>query len=82
MVMSYMVRFRKAEDVTADYISIAVPGDTTTAVLPHLIPLTAYEVNVFAQYEKGDSFALSGEETTLDGKRDSVGRYLRHQIPK
>uniref|UniRef100_A0AAQ4P830 Collagen type XII alpha 1 chain n=1 Tax=Gasterosteus aculeatus aculeatus TaxID=481459 RepID=A0AAQ4P830_GASAC len=68
MVMSYMVRFRKAEDVTADYISIAVPGDTTTAVLPHLIPLTAYEVNVFAQYEKGDSFALSGEETTLDEK--------------
>ncbi|KAM8917084.1 collagen alpha-1(XII) chain isoform 2-T2 [Spinachia spinachia] len=67
-VMSYMVRFRKAEDVTADYISIAVPGDTTTAVLPHLIPLTAYEVNVFAQYEKGDSFALSGEETTLDEK--------------
>ncbi|KAL6105800.1 col12a1 [Pungitius sinensis] len=67
-VLSYMVRFRKAEDVTADYISIAVPGDTTTAVLPHLIPLTAYEVNVFAQYEKGDSFALSGEETTLDEK--------------
>ncbi|TMS21360.1 Collagen alpha-1(XII) chain [Larimichthys crocea] len=65
-VMSYLVRFRKAEDVTGDYISLAVPGDTTTAVLPHLYPLTAYEVNVFAQYEKGDSFPLTGEETTLE----------------
>lgn len=67
--MSYLVRFRKAEDITGDYISLAVPGDTTTAVLPHLFPLTAYEVNVFAQYEKGDSFPLTGEETTLEGKR-------------
>lgn len=68
--MSYLVRFRKAEDFTGDYISLAVPYDTTTAVLPHLFPLTAYEVNVFAQYEKGDSFPLTGEETTLEGKRD------------
>lgn len=68
-VMSYLVRFRKAEDVTGDYISLAVNGDTTTAVLPHLVPVTTYEVNVFAQYEKGDSFPLSGEETTLEGKR-------------
>ncbi|XP_010777233.1 collagen alpha-1(XII) chain isoform X2 [Notothenia coriiceps] len=66
VVMSYLVRFRKAEDITGDYISMAVPGDTTTAVLPHLFPLTAYEVNVFAQYEKGDSFPLTGEETTLE----------------
>uniref|UniRef100_A0A8D0AFB1 Collagen type XII alpha 1 chain n=1 Tax=Sander lucioperca TaxID=283035 RepID=A0A8D0AFB1_SANLU len=65
-VMSYLVRFRKAEDVTGDYISMAVPGDTTTVVLPHLFPLTAYEVNVFAQYDKGDSFPLTGEETTLE----------------
>ncbi|XP_036927761.1 collagen alpha-1(XII) chain isoform X2 [Acanthopagrus latus] len=65
-VMSYLVRFRKAEDITGDYISLAVPGDTTTAVLPHLSPLTAYEVNVFAQYSKGDSFPLTGEETTLE----------------
>lgn len=69
-VMSYLVRFRKAEDVTGDYISLAVPGDTTTAVLPHLTPVTTYEVNVFAQYEKGDSFPLTGEETTLEGKTD------------
>ncbi|KAM3870859.1 collagen alpha-1(XII) chain-like [Diretmus argenteus] len=65
-VLSYLVRFRKAEDVTGDYISLAVPADTTTAVLPHLFPLTTYEVNVFAQYDKGDSFPLTGEETTLE----------------
>ncbi len=72
-VMSYLLRFRKAEDVTGDYISLALSGDTTTAVLPHLTPLTAYEVNVFAQYEKGDSFPLTGEETTLEGKGDFPG---------
>ncbi|XP_069574960.1 collagen alpha-1(XII) chain isoform X2 [Brachyistius frenatus] len=65
-VMSYLVRFRKAEDITGDYISMAVPADTTTAVLPGLYPLTAYEVNVFAQYDRGDSFPLTGEETTLE----------------
>uniref|UniRef100_A0AAQ5ZQY6 Collagen alpha-1(XII) chain n=1 Tax=Amphiprion ocellaris TaxID=80972 RepID=A0AAQ5ZQY6_AMPOC len=65
-VLSYLVRFRKAEDITGDYISLAVAGDTTTAVLPHLFPLTTYEVNVFAQYDKGDSFPLTGEETTLE----------------
>ncbi|XP_056282175.1 collagen alpha-1(XII) chain isoform X2 [Pseudoliparis swirei] len=67
-VMGYLVRFRKAEDVTGDYISMAVPGDSNTVILPHLFPITAYEVNVFAQYDKGDSFALSGEEITLDEK--------------
>lgn len=65
--MSYLVRFRKAEDITGDYITLAVPGDTNSVVLPHLFPLTAYEVNVFAQYEKGDSFPLTGEETTIEG---------------
>lgn len=65
--MSYLVRYRKAEDITGDYISIALPGDATSVVLQHLFPLTAYEVNVFAQYDKGDSFPLSGEETTLEG---------------
>ncbi|KAF7662981.1 hypothetical protein LDENG_00222290 [Lucifuga dentata] len=65
-VMSYLVRFRKAEDITGDYISLAVPHDSTTAILPHLTPLTLYEVNVFSQYEKGDSFPLTGEETTLE----------------
>lgn len=66
-VMSYLVRYRKAEDITGDYISIALPSDATSVVLQHLFPLTAYEVNVFAQYDKGDSFPLSGEETTLEG---------------
>ncbi|XP_037602343.1 collagen alpha-1(XII) chain isoform X2 [Sebastes umbrosus] len=65
-VIGYLVRFRKAEDITGDYISMAVAGDTTTTILPHLYPLTAYEVNVFAQYELGDSFPLTGEETTLE----------------
>ena len=67
-ILSYLVRFRKAEDLTGEYISLAVPVETTTAVLPHLTPLTTYEVNVFAQYDKGDSFPLMGEETTLEGK--------------
>ncbi|XP_061650641.1 collagen alpha-1(XII) chain isoform X2 [Phyllopteryx taeniolatus] len=75
-VLSYLVRFRKADDVTGDYITLAVPSDTTTAVLPHLSPLTTYEVNVFAQYEKGDSFPLTGEETTLEEK----GRVRRLQV--
>ncbi|CAL1574935.1 unnamed protein product [Knipowitschia caucasica] len=72
-VLSYLLRFRKAEDVTGDYVSMALPGGTTSAVLPRLTPLTSYEVLVFAQYDRGDSFPLSGEETTLEeqgGVRD------------
>ncbi|XP_063040582.1 collagen alpha-1(XII) chain isoform X2 [Engraulis encrasicolus] len=65
-VLSFMVRFRPAVDVTGDYISMMVPGNTMTTILPNLIPLTTYEVNVIAQYEKGDSFPLIGEETTLE----------------
>ncbi|XP_017331753.1 collagen alpha-1(XII) chain isoform X3 [Ictalurus punctatus] len=65
-VLSFLVRFRPAADITGSYISLAVPGDTTTAVLPYLTPLTTYEVDVFAQYDKGDSFPLTGEETTLE----------------
>lgn len=67
--MSYLVRYRKAEDITGDYISLAVPGQTTTTVLLYLTPITTYEVNVYAEYDKGDSFALTGQETTLEGKR-------------
>uniref|UniRef100_A0A3B3CAB0 Collagen, type XIV, alpha 1a n=1 Tax=Oryzias melastigma TaxID=30732 RepID=A0A3B3CAB0_ORYME len=59
-VLSYLVRYREAEDVTGDYISQAVPGHTTTTVLFYLTPVTTYEVNVYAEYEKGDSFALTG----------------------
>nr|XP_015825821.2 collagen alpha-1(XII) chain isoform X3 [Nothobranchius furzeri] len=65
-VLSYLVRFRKAEDILGDYVSLIVPGDTTTSILPHLYPLTTYEVNVFSQYDKGDSFPLTGNETTLE----------------
>ncbi|XP_061158183.1 collagen alpha-1(XII) chain-like isoform X19 [Syngnathus typhle] len=67
-VLGYLVRFRKAEDVTGDYVTMAVPRETTTAILPQLTPLTTYEVNVFGQYDKGDSFPLTGEETTLEEK--------------
>lgn len=74
-VMAYLVRFRPAADVTGDYISLVVPGDTTTTILPHLIPLTTYEVNVIAQYDKGDSFPLTGEETTLEGESHHPIRY-------
>lgn len=70
-VLSYLLRYRPAADITGDYIALAVPGDTTTAVLSYLTPFTTYEVDVFAQYEKGDSFPLSGEETTLEG----IGSY-------
>uniref|UniRef100_M3ZDJ3 Collagen alpha-1(XII) chain n=1 Tax=Xiphophorus maculatus TaxID=8083 RepID=M3ZDJ3_XIPMA len=65
-VLSYLVRFRKAEDITGDYVSLIVPGDTTTSILPHLFPVTTYEVNIFSQFDKGDSFPLTGEETTLE----------------
>ncbi|KAL2099144.1 hypothetical protein ACEWY4_005624 [Coilia grayii] len=65
-VYSFLVRFRPAIDVTGDYVSMVVPGDTMTAILPNLIPLTTYEVNVIAQYDRGDSFPLTGEETTLE----------------
>ncbi|MCI4382642.1 hypothetical protein PGIGA_G00017250 [Pangasianodon gigas] len=65
-VLSFLVRYRPAADITSDYISLAVPHDTTTAVLRYLTPLTTYEVDVIAQYEKGDSFPLTGEETTLE----------------
>uniref|UniRef100_A0A671NCH2 Collagen, type XII, alpha 1a n=1 Tax=Sinocyclocheilus anshuiensis TaxID=1608454 RepID=A0A671NCH2_9TELE len=65
-VLSFLVRFRPAADITGDYISLVVPPDTTTTILPNLTSLTTYEVNVIAQYDKGDSFPLTGEETTLE----------------
>lgn len=66
-VMSFLVRFRPAVDITGDYISLMVNHDTYSVILPNLTPLTTYEVNVIAQYDKGDSFPLTGEETTLEG---------------
>ncbi|KAF5892201.1 collagen alpha-1(XII) chain-like isoform X3, partial [Clarias magur] len=65
-VESYLVQYKKADDPDADYVSISVPGDTTTAMLVHLNPLTKYNVNVIAQYEKGDSLPITDFETTLE----------------
>ncbi|KAL0967290.1 hypothetical protein UPYG_G00250360 [Umbra pygmaea] len=65
-VLSYLIQFRPAADTNGDFVSMSVPGDTLTALLPHLTPVTRYEVNVFAQYPEGDSFPLSRFETTLD----------------
>uniref|UniRef100_A0A8C2I8G6 Collagen, type XII, alpha 1a n=1 Tax=Cyprinus carpio TaxID=7962 RepID=A0A8C2I8G6_CYPCA len=65
-ILSFLVRFRPAADITGDYISLVVPHDTSSTILPNLTPLTTYEVNLIAQYDKGDSFPLTGEETTLE----------------
>lgn len=66
-VQSYLVQYRPDADIEAGYISVSVPGDTTTAVLQHLTPVTKYEVRVYAQYQKGESFPISDFETTLEG---------------
>uniref|UniRef100_A0A8C1VHI0 Collagen alpha-1(XII) chain n=1 Tax=Cyprinus carpio TaxID=7962 RepID=A0A8C1VHI0_CYPCA len=65
-VQSYLVQYRPDVDTEAGYISVSVPGDTPTTVLHHLTPVTKYEVKVYAQYEKGESFPLSDFETTLE----------------
>ncbi|XP_065112633.1 collagen alpha-1(XII) chain isoform X1 [Paramisgurnus dabryanus] len=65
-VQSYLVQYKPAADTDANYISVSVPGDTTTAVLLHLTPVTKYEVKVYAQYAKGESFPLDDFETTLE----------------
>ncbi|ROL43009.1 Collagen alpha-1(XII) chain [Anabarilius grahami] len=65
-VQSYLVQYKPDTDTEVGYISVSVPGDTTTAVLHHLTPVTKYEVKVYAQYEKGESFPLSDFETTLE----------------
>ncbi|XP_062324096.1 collagen alpha-1(XII) chain [Osmerus eperlanus] len=71
-VESYLLKFRPAAEAGGEFVSMSVPGDTFTAVLPHLSPVTKYEVNVFAQYDKGDSLPLTGFETTLE-ERGSAG---------
>ncbi|XP_041832449.1 collagen alpha-1(XII) chain isoform X2 [Melanotaenia boesemani] len=65
-VESYWVQFKPEKDVEGHYVSMSVPGDTVTAVLPHLTPLTRYQVSVSAQYKKGSSLAVTGHETTLE----------------
>ncbi|KAM8725153.1 collagen alpha-1(XII) chain isoform 2-T3 [Acanthopagrus schlegelii] len=65
-VKSYLVKFKAADDTDGHYVSMSVPGDTLSTILPHLNPLTRYEVNVQAQYEKADSLPVTGYETTLE----------------
>ncbi|XP_051951417.1 collagen alpha-1(XII) chain-like isoform X2 [Xyrauchen texanus] len=65
-VQSYLVQYRPAADSEASYTSVSVPGDTPTNVLLHLTPVTKYEVKVYAQYKKGESFPLTDFETTLE----------------
>uniref|UniRef100_A0A6Q2Y4A5 Collagen alpha-1(XII) chain n=1 Tax=Esox lucius TaxID=8010 RepID=A0A6Q2Y4A5_ESOLU len=64
--LSYLVQVRPADDTNGNFVSMSVPGDTLSTLLPHLTPATRYEVNVFAQYVEGDSFPVNGFETTLD----------------
>uniref|UniRef100_A0A8C5CCN3 Collagen type XII alpha 1 chain n=1 Tax=Gadus morhua TaxID=8049 RepID=A0A8C5CCN3_GADMO len=65
-VQSYLVQFRPADDTDGHFVSVSVPGDTLTSLLPHLSPATRYEVHVLAQYDQGDSFPVSEYETTLE----------------
>ncbi|XP_076129262.1 collagen alpha-1(XII) chain isoform X2 [Alosa pseudoharengus] len=65
-VQSYLIQYRPEADSKGDYVSVSVPGDSLTSVLLHLTPQTKYEVNVYAQYEKGESFPMTGYETTLE----------------
>ncbi|KAL0165199.1 hypothetical protein M9458_040952, partial [Cirrhinus mrigala] len=65
-VQSYLLQYRPDTDSDVGYISVSVPGDTTTLVLRHLTPVTKYEVKVYAQYQKGESFPVSDYETTLE----------------
>uniref|UniRef100_A0A8C9ZNQ8 Collagen alpha-1(XII) chain n=1 Tax=Sander lucioperca TaxID=283035 RepID=A0A8C9ZNQ8_SANLU len=65
-VESYLVQFKPADDDSGHYVSMSLPGDTLTTLLPHLTPHTRYEVKVFAQYENWDSLPETGSETTLE----------------
>uniref|UniRef100_A0A3Q3JN84 Collagen, type XII, alpha 1b n=1 Tax=Monopterus albus TaxID=43700 RepID=A0A3Q3JN84_MONAL len=65
-VESYLVKFKPADEPNGHYVSMSVPRDTLTALLPKLTPLTRYEVNIYTQYDKGESLPLQGYETTLE----------------
>lgn len=66
-VESYLVQFRPMGGEDTHYVSMSVPGDVLTALLPHLTPLTRYEVSVSAQYAKGTSLPVMGYGSTIDG---------------
>nr|XP_015209075.1 PREDICTED: collagen alpha-1(XII) chain [Lepisosteus oculatus] len=63
-VLSFLVTYKPVAG--GEYISMYVAPDTRSTVLHHLTPSTLYEVNVISQYERGNSFPLSGNETTLE----------------
>ncbi|XP_038160859.1 collagen alpha-1(XII) chain [Cyprinodon tularosa] len=62
----FTVQFKPEDDVDGHYVSMTVPGNTLTTILPRLTPVTRYEVRVSAQYAKGESLPLIGYETTLE----------------
>lgn len=74
-VESYVVRFRPTEE-DSHYVSMSVPGDVLTALLPHLSPLTRYEVSVSAQYAKGTSLPVTGYSTTTEGWEANTDKNL------
>uniref|UniRef100_A0A665VJ26 Collagen, type XII, alpha 1b n=1 Tax=Echeneis naucrates TaxID=173247 RepID=A0A665VJ26_ECHNA len=65
-VKSYLLKFKPDDDADGHYVSISVPGDQLSTVLHYLTPLTRYEVNVYAHYDKGESLPVTGFETTLE----------------
>lgn len=75
-VDSFLLRFKPESDDDGHYVSMSVSGDTQTALLPNLTPLTRYEVNVIAQYEKGESLPVTGYETTLEGMSQNIDMYV------
>ncbi|XP_047243771.1 collagen alpha-1(XII) chain isoform X2 [Girardinichthys multiradiatus] len=62
----FLIQFKPEEDADGNYVSMSVPGNTLTALLPNLTPLTRYEVKVSAQYAKGESLPVTGYETTVE----------------
>uniref|UniRef100_A0A3P9LM25 Collagen, type XII, alpha 1b n=1 Tax=Oryzias latipes TaxID=8090 RepID=A0A3P9LM25_ORYLA len=76
----FLLRFKPESEEDGHYVSMSVSGDTQTALLPNLTPLTRYEVNVIAQYEKGESLPVTGYETTLEGMSPKMMQ-LENQTP-
>uniref|UniRef100_A0A3Q2XMI1 Uncharacterized protein n=1 Tax=Hippocampus comes TaxID=109280 RepID=A0A3Q2XMI1_HIPCM len=79
-VESFLLQFRPTEVPDGHLVSMSIPGDTLTTVLPYLTPLTRYQVNVSAQYDRGDSLPLVGYETTLEGSSMSRFRSLTFRV--
>ncbi|XP_053566419.1 collagen alpha-1(XII) chain isoform X2 [Bombina bombina] len=65
-VLSYLVKYKVA--VGGEEFIVSIPAPTTTTVLSNLLPETTYAVSVLAEYAKGESPSLDGEETTLEVK--------------